>query len=251
MKLLSILSSLKMSCRWRLFVSLAASLAPLAAFAAAIGPGDFSSTAGLINFDNLAGGSSIFTGEVVTNQYSSLGVTFVNPNFVSRANANLAAMLDGQSDPNVLFIQQHNGSTSGLPQEILFSTPMLRVGAFFATSLDSTITLTAFSPAGVKVESLTLTGGFNAPDFLTGFVGLEEPDGIGRIELFSRSNDPAAVTFNFSIDDLRFEAVPEPATWTLAALGLGFGAILNRKHRVAGTLASASPPNNPNRSQNL
>src|SRR5687768_3431987 len=129
--------------------------------------GQFSSNAGLISFDNLAGGSSIFTGEIVTSQYSSLGVMFVNPDYVSRANANLAAQMDGQSDPNILFIQQHDGEPRGRPQQILFSTPMLRVGTFFQTSLNSTITMVAYSPDNTFLDRITLSGAFDSPDLLT------------------------------------------------------------------------------------
>ena len=158
-------------------------------------------------------------------------MTFVNPDYTSRANANLAALLEGQSDPNILFIRQNGPNPFGGPQQIFFSSPVLRVGAFFETSEDSTITMSAFSPTGALLESVTLTGAFDAPDFLTGFIGLEEAGGIGRIELFSRSNVPGAVNFNFGIDDLRFEPVPEPGTLALFTLGL-VGAILRRKCAV-------------------
>jgi hypothetical protein len=217
--------------RWTLLVPLITSLTPQGTFAATIGPGDFSPTASVIDFDNLAGGSTINTGEIVTTQYTSLGVTFVNPDYQSRANANLAAMLEGQSDPNILFIQQHDGNPSGRPQQILFSSPSVRVGAFFETSLNSTITMMAFSPTGALLESVTLTGSFDASSFLTGFIGLEEAGGIGHVELFSRSNYPGLANFNFAIDDLRFELVPEPGTLILLGMGVLGLAFYGRRKR--------------------
>jgi hypothetical protein len=70
------------------------------------------------------------------------------------------------------------------------------------------------------LETITKTGVFDAPDFLTGFIGVQQLTGIGRIELLSRSNTPNSVNFNFTIDDLRFESVPEPSG-LLLLLGLG------------------------------
>ena len=97
---------------------------------------------------------------------------------------------------------------------------MLRVGTYFATSLNSTITMRAYSPQDVLLETLTKTGVFDAPDFLTGFIGLQQASGIARIELLSRSNTPNSVNFNFTIDDLKFESVPEPGGLLLGGFGL-------------------------------
>jgi hypothetical protein len=188
---------------------------------------NFSPSATLINFDNLAGGSTIDTGEVVTTQYAGLGATFVNPDYVSRANTSIAAQITGQSDPNVLFIRQHDGNPFGRPQQIIFSSPVLRAGTFFSTSLNSTATIEAYSTGGALLESLTLTG---APQgtFLTGFIGLQRAEGIGRIELYSRSNAAGQPNFSFSIDDLRFEFIPEPST---ALAGIAAAAINLRIRR--------------------
>jgi len=182
--------------------------------------GSFSPGATLINFDNLAGGSTIDTGEIVTTQYAGLGATFVNPDYVSRANTTIAGSITGQSDPNVLFIRQHDGNPFGRPQQILFSSPVLRAGTFFATSLNSTMTMEAYSTGGTLLESLTLTGGTQQADFLTGFIGLQRSEGIGRIELYSRSNASGQPNFNFSIDDLRFEVIPEPSSALTVAVAM-------------------------------
>lgn len=214
--------------RWSLLIPLMVLLTSSDSFATSIGLKSFSLDATTINFDDLAGGISVETGEIVTTQYASLGVTFVNPDYTSRANSSLATQLEGQSDPNILFVRQNGPNPFGDPQQIFFSSPMFRVGTFFETSEDATITMSAFSPTGVFLESVTLTGTFDAPDFLTGFIGLEEAGGIGRIELFSRANFPGAANFNFGIDDLRFEPVPEPNTLALFALGF-VGAILRRR----------------------
>src|SRR5262245_38665549 len=148
---------------------------------------------------------------------------------------------DGHSNPNVLFIRQHNGEPFGRPQQIWFSSPMLRVGAFFATSLDSSVTMVAYSPEGTLLESVTLAGTFDSPDFLAGHIGLEEPGGIGHVELYSRSDVIFSENYNFSIDDLRFESVPEPGTLALLVLGV-VGVIASRyRARRAGGNRSAKP----------
>jgi hypothetical protein len=130
---------------WSWTIVFMASMTAPRALAIGVGPGDFSPGATQIAFDNLVGGASLGTGEIVTNQYAGLGATFFNPDYVSRANANLAALLDGQSDPNALYIKQNDGDPFGDPQQVIFTPPALRVGAYFAISLNSTITMRAYS----------------------------------------------------------------------------------------------------------
>jgi hypothetical protein len=71
--------------------------------------GDFSPSASVINFDDLAGGSMNGTGTVVTDQYSALGVTFSDPDFAATANTFLTGFMTGSSAPNVLFVDQGGG----------------------------------------------------------------------------------------------------------------------------------------------
>ncbi len=193
--------------------------APSPAAAAQIGPGAFSASAPLINFDNLTGGSSISTGDIITNQYAPLGIVFNDPDYPMRANA--SPIGDGtisDSKPNVAFVQQHDG-VDGRPLELLFSTPVTMVGTKFFTSLSSTITLSTFDSANHLLESLTLTGtDLGSGRFLEGFIGLQETTPIAMAQLSSASIGGSV--FNFDIDDVRFQAVPEPSTILLLGIGL-------------------------------
>jgi hypothetical protein len=186
-----------------------------------IGPGSFSDAATLINFDNLAGGMSIETGELITTQYAAQGVVFNNPNHDTRANASpIGADAVTSSKPNVAFIfQQGGGKPPGPPQELIFSVPVTRVGMQFFTGTFFTVSLSVFDADGKQLETLTLKGTqLGSFPILEGFIGLEESTPIAKAEITSPfpGGDPG----NFAIDDLRFEAVPEPGTITLLAFGI-------------------------------
>jgi hypothetical protein len=84
---------------------------------------DFAAAATDINFDDPAGGTSIFTGDPVSSQYAAKGITFVNPNFPTLTNAmpiGSSAITD--SKPYVDFIEQGSGVSGPNvpPQELLF-----------------------------------------------------------------------------------------------------------------------------------
>jgi hypothetical protein len=194
-------------------------LISLSGEAAQIGQGYFPASATVINFDSLAGGSTIFTGEIVTSQYAGLGVFFNNPNYPARANANLSALMPvGHSLPNILFVQQHDG-TSGLPLQILFSTPQTAVGLFFATSFGADIELTAYGAGGTLLEHDTAVGSdLSSGVTLQGFTGIARGEGIVRLDVESHPDGSPGTPFNFSIDDLTFQAVPEPSSLALFAL---------------------------------
>jgi hypothetical protein len=189
------------------------------AVAGPIGPGGFSDGATLINFDNLAGGMSIDTGELITTQYAAQGVVFNNPNHDTRANASpIGSSAVTSSKPNVAFIFQQGG-TPGPPQQLIFSVPVTTVGMQFFTGTFSTVTLSVFDADAKQLETVTLKGtqqgGFA---ILEGFIGLEESTPIAMAEI--TANGPGGDPFNFAIDDLRFEATPEPGTITLLGIGI-------------------------------
>jgi hypothetical protein len=192
------------------------------AVAGPIGPGGFSDGATLINFDDLAGGMSIDTGELITTQYAAQGVVFNNPNHDTRANASpIGSSAVTSSKPNVAFIFQQGGTLPpGPPQQLIFSVPVTRVGMQFFTGIFSTtVTLSVFDADGKQLETVTLEGTrLSGYAILEGFIGLEESTPIAKAEI--TANGPEGVPFNFAIDDLRFEATPEPGTITLLSIGI-------------------------------
>ena len=185
----------------------------------------------VINFDNLVGGTTLTTGDIVTTQYAALGVTFVNPDFPAYANQTNQPLFTGNSPPNTLFVTQHDGFNGapitiyGRPLQVSFSSPMSDVKMWFATSNSDQITMTAFSQQGEVLDSVRVRGISNDPlDLLprVGTIELQEPDGIGHVELYSRFGTSSVTdrAENFYIDDLVLTPVPEPSTLVLAALGV-------------------------------
>jgi hypothetical protein len=197
--------------------------------------GDFSAAATLIDFDTLAGGSDILSGEVITNQYAGQGVMFDNPTFTTRANAYpLGSWLVDNSKPNVAFIRQGGGNEGNNvpPQELIFSVPVTMVGMYFATSFDADVTLSVYNGVNL-LESLTLIGANlgSTAEVLEGFIGLAENSLITMATITSHSTNTGA-SFNLSIDDVRFErSVPEPSSFLLLGFGLA-GVGLLRKRRI-------------------
>jgi len=214
----------------------AAVFGAFSALATQIGQGDFSSSATVINFDNLAGGNSISTGEIVTNQYAAEGVIFNDPNYPARANFSLSSqILTGHSQPNFLFVLQHDGG-SGQPLQILFTTAQTEVGFFFLTSTFSDIELTAYDAGNNVLEHDTAVGTHLYTDQIQGFTGIFNSQGIMRLDVESHPTDPGyplGLTYplNFSIDDLTLQAAPEPSVLGLAGIGAAALMILHRRKR--------------------
>jgi len=191
----------------------------------------FSPFATVINFDNLVGGNSISTGEVVTNQYAAEGVIFNDPNYPARANASISSLLvTGHSQPNILFVQQHDGG-SGQPLQILFTTAEAEVGFFFETSLNSDIELTAYDASNNVLEHDTSVGTNLYDSTLQGFTGIFNSQGIMRLDVASYLNGQPTTPLNFGIDDLTFQLTPEPSALALAGLGGAALMVLRRRKR--------------------
>jgi hypothetical protein len=187
----------------------------LLSFALAMGAAT-SASALSINFDDLAGGSAS-DGELVTNQYQALGVTF-SDTFAGGAravNTLSEGLIPGSTPPNLLFVDQGSGSTTGQYLEISFAIPVQGVQTLFGTSHDANITMDAYD-GGARVDSVTVVGSI-VPGHNTrsGLIGLADSS-ITSVRLYSLNGTSS---YNFGIDNLDITPTPEPATF-LAIAGL-------------------------------
>lgn len=211
----------------------------------------------MIGFDDLAGGSTLTNGTVVTNQYAAAGVLFQVPGSNhALANSSLQPMFPGSSAQNVLFVQQNMANPQG-PLSIVFSVPVTEVGFLFASSANSYLSVLAYDSAGALLDSQNFVG--SAADIgAAGFAGVRETQDIARLDVSYHPNRAAGDYFNFSIDNLTFGtaasrsralaaivipelaaievpaqvavSVPEPASLALLGTGL-LGVFLRRRRR--------------------
>jgi hypothetical protein len=203
--------------------------------AGVIGLGGFSGSATLINFDGLTGGASLGSGDVVTNQYAGLGVTFGNA--TATANTFLATLLPAASLPNAVFVFQGGGGSLP-PLSMFFSVPVNRVGLDFGLSTDSFLTMAAYDASNTLLETLNYVGASVPGVGLAGFAGIEESASIARLDVSYHPNSNPSQTFNYVFDNLRFEAAnsngsatPEPAAAVLMGAGLAMIAVLRKRTR--------------------
>lgn len=182
----------------------------------------------VINFDSLAGGP-IQAGEQVTTQYSGLGVTFVDSySGGAHANNTLTSLISGSSSPNVLWVDQSSGGSSGQYLEIDFSHAIDSFSTLFGTSLGANITLNAYHGATL-LGTQTLVGATIIGDVRSGQIDFNSSSGITSVQLFS---NPVGTTtsFNFSVDNVTISSVPIPAAvWLLGSGLLGLIGVAQRK----------------------
>ena len=186
---------------------------------------NFGSNATVINFDDLTGGNCNLCGPSVTNQYGARGVTFNNPSFPGQdtADTNLVPYFPLASPSNALFVEQGGllGDSPAAPFQILFSVPVTMVGFDYGSSSNAYLELDAYGANNQLLESLNFNG-ISTSMGLEGFAGLEESSPIVRVDVSYHPNYDPGRTFNFSIDNLEFQAnqTPEPCTFVLIAAGL-------------------------------
>jgi len=208
-----------------------------AVHAAPIGLGAFSSSATLIDFDNLAGGSCNLCGLSTTNQYQFQGVVFNNPTYPGQEtiDSNLTALMPNSSGPNMLFVYQGGllSQPAAAPFQLLFSSGVAKVGFDFGSSAYAFLQLQAYDAGGNLIELDNFTGN-SAPIGLAGFAGIQSTVPIVRLDVSYHPNNDPARTFNFSIDNLRFEtAAPEPASIILMSAGLAGMVLLRSRRRTS------------------
>ena len=203
--------------------------ASLACGAAAFGRGEiaydsFSGTT--INFDSMNGSGNLGSGEQLTNQYAGQGVTFATQTgYGAYANISLANLGTLQSDPNVIWVNQGSGGTTGAGGlDVFFSGSVNRLGLWFGGSLSTTYTFTAYS-GSTMIESITKQPGV-VNTIAEDFFAIEEASGITRFNIACSPNSGPA-SYNFAIDDLKFQ-VPAPAS--AGVLGMA-GLVLGGRRR--------------------
>jgi hypothetical protein len=171
-----------------------------------------------IDFDDLAGGP-VYQGELVTDQYVGLGVTFFDTYYEgAHANNTLTSSISGASAPNVLWVAQGGGVVTGQYLEITFTNVIDSFSTTFGTSLDSSITLVAYN-GNTLLNSQTLVGPTQIGDTLSGEIGYASSLGMTSVQLYSTwlvSGD----SFNFSIDNVTYHSVPEPSSFALLGIGV-------------------------------
>ncbi len=195
---------------------------PLVASADPISILDFAAGATLIDFEDLPAGNCNGCGTQVTNQYSLFGVLFDDPTFPGGATVqnNLTFGVPDASGSNILFVRQGGliGDPAATPLKLTFTSGVDRVGFNYASSADSFLLLQAFN-GNQLVESLTFTGS-PTPIGWGGFAGIGTQIAFTSLEISYHPLADPSRTLNFSMDNLRFESVPEPSSLMLGALGL-------------------------------
>jgi len=161
---------------------------------------DFSASATIITFDDLA------TGTHVSNQYS--GVTFLDdkartPLIVDKNNRGGTAT---KSEPNALFNDvDYPSINANLPLVMTFDKPIRKVGMYIGNGKQAQLTgiLTAYDSAGKSIGSANAF----VPDPVTGFIGLGSDTDIYKVTL-----DYGETNYGEEIDNLMFEGAGQAGT---------------------------------------
>lgn len=183
----------------------------------------------VINFDVDAFGNTIAANTSITNQYASLGVTFLGLENGSAININAAPDPDGSptpSSPNAL--TNCSNASPGCPGNradivrIAFAAPVSDVSLSLNTLGPAAVTFNLYDAADVLLETLTQL----SPDGTYAMVAFTA-SGVARIDALQPMDGWA-----WTLDNLSFESstVPEPSAIALMlAAGLAAGVARRRR----------------------
>jgi hypothetical protein len=116
---------------------------------------------------------------------------------------------DNRIPDGTSYLGQANNGLFDSGVEFTFLNPQLRVGAFTATPL----TISVYGTTGNLLESI-VDAGASIDDWKNHFIGIQRNEGIKRI-VFKGAGDDV-----LRLDELTFEAVPEPSTLALLGMSL-------------------------------
>jgi len=183
-----------------------------------IGLAGFSGSETVVTFNSI--GDEV----LIDTQFTGLGVTFSGPVF-GMTNSGDVDLYPSNGGGVIASNWRYSGAnlTPGA-LVVSFSSTIQRVGFYHSGNEEDDFTVRFFL-TGVETGSL-LVSQTNGP---AAFFGAQDTGGFDRIEITAPVNQNGF----FAFDDLRFEgdAVPEPSTYALMAMGLCGLAWLRRTRR--------------------
>ena len=221
--------------------------------AVAITPNDFS-TYSIESFEHLTPGPGVgqqlgFDGVYLPGYGGSYtfasGVTLIGPNVdVFPGDAFVHDFSSGSPPPNDwgangkvdgpedvfngdAYLAVFEAGTNEAAIDLRFASPQARVGAFVTGDAGTTITLDVYGVGDVLLESVS-TAAVPIGQWIDNFLGVERSEGIVRIVFRGHDFGIDALLF----DDTVLQAIPEPHSGLLLALGLALLASRRRRARL-------------------
>lgn len=172
----------------------------------------------VVDFDNLPGGGTLSADTILTTQYASVGVIFSALEDGSPADS---AVIDQFGPISGNYWANTTDGNFGPRWDVLimeFSTPASGVSWLTQSHGNLDITFNAYDAGNNLLETLVITGDWVPSGFAA--------SGISRIEALQPEDG-----WGWGLDNLEFTAgqIPEPATFSMIALGLAAASLLTRK----------------------